>query len=168
MNIKRKRLSQVWVPYKCSEFKNSKSELSRHFLIKKIRLTDPWFRRYIGPFSSQGQGEQNNPHKAPKDEEWGDRSINALTSWYALAFSIHKRRPQFFSNFAKMTIDNSAENTGFLARSNFNSSANVGPSMTNDGALESWQQGVFILGILGCLRGTQKNKLLVQSKQTVQ
>ena len=32
---------------------------------------------------------------------------------------------------------NLAKNTEFLAKSNFNSSANFGPLMTNDGALES-------------------------------
>ena len=32
---------------------------------------------------------------------------------------------------------NSAENTDFWARSNFNSFSNFGPLMTNDGALES-------------------------------
>ena len=38
-------------------------------------------------------------------------------------------------NFCKNNY-NSAENTKFWARSNFNSFANVGPSMKNDGALE--------------------------------
>ena len=39
---------------------------------------------------------------------------------------------------------NLAENTKFLAKSNFNNSANVGPLTKNDGALESWHQGEFV------------------------
>ena len=42
----------------------------------------------------------------------------------------------YSSIFAKMTICNSAGNTEFLAKSNFNSSANFGPLMTNGGTLE--------------------------------
>ena len=43
---------------------------------------------------------------------------------------------------------NSAENTVFWARSNFNGFANFGPLMTNDGAFESSHQGEVILNLL--------------------
>ena len=62
---------------------------------------------------------------------------------------------------------NSAENTKFLSKSNFNSSTNVGPLMANDGALESWHQGEFVLGLLTGDRLNYKNNNLVQGKQTV-
>ena len=35
-----------------------------------------------------------------------------------------------------------------LARSNFNSSANFDLLMTNNGVLEPWHQGEFVLGLL--------------------
>ena len=63
---------------------------------------------------------------------------------------------------------NLAKNTKFLAKSNFNSSANFYLLMTNDAVLESWHQGEFVLGLPAGFRGTYKNKLLVQSKQTVE
>ena len=43
---------------------------------------------------------------------------------------------------------NSAENTQFLSKSNFNDSTNFGPLMTNDGGLELWHQEEFVLDLL--------------------
>ena len=43
---------------------------------------------------------------------------------------------QKFSIFVKMTICNLAKNIEFLAKTNFNSSANFDPLMSKDGALE--------------------------------
>ena len=51
-----------------------------------------------------------------------------------------------------------AENTKFWVRSNFNSFANFGPLMTNDGALELWHQGEFIFGLLAGGRDNYKNR----------
>ena len=62
---------------------------------------------------------------------------------------------------------NSAENTEFLAKSNFNSSAIFCPLTRNDGALESWHQGEFVFGHLAGDRNNYKNNNLVQGKQTV-
>ena len=53
-----------------------------------------------------------------------------------------------------------------MAKSNFDSSAKFDPLMTSDGALESWQRGEFVLGLLAGFRDNYKNKLLVQGKQT--
>ena len=39
--------------------------------------------------------------------------------------------------------------------------------MTNDGALESWHQGEFVLGLLAGGRHNYKKNNLVQGKQTV-
>ena len=49
----------------------------------------------------------------------------------------------------------------------FNSFANFAPLMTNDGALESWHQGEFVLGLLAGFRGLTRNKLLISCKQKV-
>ena len=65
------------------------------------------------------------------------------------------------------SVYNSAKNTEFLARSVFNSSANFGPLMTNDGALKPWHQGEFVFGYLAGDRNNYNNKLLLQGKQTV-
>ena len=62
---------------------------------------------------------------------------------------------------------NLAKNTKFLAKSNFNSSANFDLVMTNDGTMESLDQEEFVFGFLAGFRRTYKNKLLVQDKQTV-
>ena len=49
------------------------------------------------------------------------------------------------------------KNTKILAKSNFNSSANVGPLMTNDGALESWhQEGLAFCHLAGGRRKYEK------------
>ena len=72
-----------------------------------------------------------------------------------------------FSIFTKMTII-WPKNIYFKARLNFNSSANVGPLTTNDGALELWHHREFIFGYLsGGRRNNYKNNNLVRSKQTV-
>ena len=61
---------------------------------------------------------------------------------------------------------NSAENTVFWARSNFNGFANFGPLMTNDGAFESSHQGEVIFGhIVGVMDNYKK--VFVEGKQTV-
>ena len=69
---------------------------------------------------------------------------------------------QIFVKMTKIWI-----NTNFWARSNFNSFTNSDLPMTNDGTLKSWDQGEFVLGHLAEGRNNYKNKLLVQSKQTV-
>ena len=51
---------------------------------------------------------------------------------------------------------NSAGNTVFYARSNFNSFANFGPSMTNDGELESLHQGEVVFAHLAGGRDNYK------------
>lgn len=61
----------------------------------------------------------------------------------------------------------SAENSKILARSNFNSSANVGPLMTNSVELESWHQGEFIVDYLEGVQDNYKIWLSVEGKQTV-
>ena len=54
-----------------------------------------------------------------------------------------KNNVSIFFNFRE-NDNNSAENTKFLAKSNFDSSANFDLLMTSDGALDSWQQGEFV------------------------
>ena len=54
------------------------------------------------------------------------------------------------SNFCKNDY-NLAENTKILARSIFCSSANFGPLVTTDGALELCHQGEFVLGKTGTI-----------------
>ena len=49
-----------------------------------------------------------------------------------------------FSIFAKMTMYNSSGNTDFYAGSNFDSFANFGPLMTNNGALELSHLGEIV------------------------
>ena len=51
-----------------------------------------------------------------------------------------------------------------MAKSIFNSSVNFGPLMTNDGALESWHHGEFVVGYLAGGRNNYKNNNLVQGK----
>ena len=70
--------------------------------------------------------------------------------------------------FAKQYY-NLSRNTKILAKLNFNSFANFGQSMTNNGALESWHQGEFMFGCLSMYQGAKhyKNNNLVQGKQTV-
>ena len=76
-----------------------------------------------------------------------------------------KNYPNFFK-FCKNDF-NLAVDTNFWAWSNFNSFTNVGPSMVNDGALESSYQGEVILGYLAGDRDNYTNKVLVQGKQIV-
>ena len=63
---------------------------------------------------------------------------------------------------------NSAENTKSFATSNFNSSANSGLLMTNNGALELWHQGEFVFCHLAGGRNNHKKWLFVEGKQTVE
>ena len=56
----------------------------------------------------------------------------------------------------------------FGAWSNFNSIGKFDPLIANDGALKSWDQCKFVLGLLAGDRDNYKNKLLVYGKQTVQ
>ena len=60
---------------------------------------------------------------------------------------------------------NSAVN--LWAWSKFNSIVNFDPLMANDGALKSWDQSKFVLGLLAGDRNNYKTKLLAQGKQTV-
>ena len=62
---------------------------------------------------------------------------------------------------------NLAENTEILAKLNFNNFTNVGLLMTNEGTLESQNHGEIVFGHLAGVKGTYKNKLSVQGKQTV-
>ena len=61
-----------------------------------------------------------------------------------------------------------ARNTEFLAKSNFDSFANFGPLMTNNGALELWNQGELMFGYLAGGRNNDKINNLVQGKQAVE
>ena len=69
-----------------------------------------------------------------------------------------------FSIFAKMTIIQPPGNTDFLAKSNFNNSANICPLTTNHGALELYDQGELVLDLLAGDRHIYKNNHLVQGK----
>ena len=71
-----------------------------------------------------------------------------------------KNTVSIFFNFCKNDY-NSAEDTKFWSMSNFNSSTNFDPLTTNDGALESWHQGEFVLGLLAGSRHNYKNNNLV-------
>ena len=56
-------------------------------------------------------------------------------------------------------MNNLAENTEILARSNFNNFANVGPLMKHDGALELWYQEEVIFAHLTGGRNNDKKRL---------
>ena len=110
-----------------------------------------------------------NNEKAPDDRSFFQWVRYQTSGKKKLPRKLHKGRRKKLSQFFKFCKNdfNLAVDTNFWAWSNFNSFTNVGPSMVNDGALESSYQGEVILGYLAGDRDNYTNKVLVQGKQIV-
>ena len=119
-----KTKNEVKLPTQSAEigFVWGNGHLKLYIAISFLKLKDEKWPQMIWPFNPSRHADHFWDNKHQHENSSRDKEkINAVSNNF---------------NFRENDY-NLAKNTDFLATSNFNNFANVGPLMTNDGALES-------------------------------